>query len=162
MVRFRTLGDKPVDRNQTWQQAFINHFFWDLEDLLTKRYGINSNAQRQKYLKIFNEQFRGAVAAYDEGLLRGDTTLATAFWRNVWDIKPEIDFEKLALVVSYVRRIIHGLEHVDDETVLKVNIYFGNPKDELPVVLEAAKEGKKMLDELTIPVDEDEKEEERK
>lgn len=110
------------------------------------------NSRRQKYLKIFNEQFRGAVAAYDEGLLRGDTTLATAFWRNVFDIKPEIDFEKLAMIVSYVRRIIHGLEKVDDETVLKVNIYFGNPGDEEPVVIEAAKEGRKMLQELTEPI----------
>ena len=146
MVRLRYIDPTPADRYQTWQQHFVNHMFYDLEDMMANRYNIKSSSARNRHLKQFNEQFRGSIAAYDEGLVRGDATLAAALWRNIWDANAEVDFQKLAMMVGYVRRIISGLENVGDEVLLEAQLYFGNPADEEGIVVKLAEEGRKNLE----------------
>ena len=127
MVRLRTLEREHAS---IWQQHFVNHFFYDMENIMVEKYKITSASQRTKYLKEINEQFRGSIGAYDEALLRGDATLATALWRNIWDASDEVDFEKLALVVGFVRRVMVGLEKLGDAQVLKAKVSFGSPAEE--------------------------------
>ena len=64
-----------------WQQHFIDHFFYDAEEKMIKRYGIKRAPARTKYMKDLYHQYRGFTAAFDEGLVRGDSVLATAIWR---------------------------------------------------------------------------------
>ena len=70
-------------RVSIWQQHFIDHFFYDSEDKMVKRYGIKSAGQRGGYMKDLYHQYRGMTAAFDEGLMMGDAVLATAIWRWV-------------------------------------------------------------------------------
>lgn len=84
-------------------------------------------------------QYRGQIAAYDEGLVKSDAVLATALWRNIFDAKPDVSFTKLALVTSYVRRILAGLDKVEDETVCAARLTFGDPRNEAGVVAEESR-----------------------
>jgi cytochrome b pre-mRNA-processing protein 3 len=58
-------------RVSVWQQHFIDHFFYDSEDKMMKRYGIKSAGQRGGYMKDLYHQYRGMTAAFDEGLMNG-------------------------------------------------------------------------------------------
>lgn len=75
------------------------------------------------------------TAGFDEGLCKGDAVLAGAIWRNLFDGKPDVDVELLAIITSYVRRVLSGLDKVSDETVYAGRVEFGNPLDEKPVVM---------------------------
>lgn len=74
---------------------------------------------RNRYLKDLFLQWRGVLAAYDEGFARGDAVLGAAVWRNLWkgsEIGPdgkEMDWTKVARVVAYMRRVLAdlGKEH---------------------------------------------------
>lgn len=74
------------------------------------------------------------IAGFDEGLCKGDAVLAAAIWRNVFDAKKDVDVELLAVITSYVRRVLSGLDRVSDETVYTGRIQFGRPLDEEPHV----------------------------
>lgn len=74
------------------------------------------------------------TAGFDEGLCKGDAVLAAAIWRNLFDSKPDVDVELLAVITSYVRRVLSGLDKVSDETIYAGRIEFGNPADETPFV----------------------------
>lgn len=70
---------------------------------------------RNRYLKDLFLQWRGVLAAYDEGLARGDAVLGAAVWRNLWkgsEVGPdgkEMDWTKVARVVAYMRRVLAEL-----------------------------------------------------
>ncbi|KAK6501615.1 Protein cbp3, mitochondrial [Arthrobotrys musiformis] len=132
MVRFRNMT--PRSRAKMWQQAFINHYFFDLEAILTDRHKIVQKSARQKMLKELYEHFQYTILTYDEAFIRGDAWLATAIWQNVFLSREDMDFRKLAMVVSYVRRILSGLEKLDEETILTAQVYFGNPMEEAETV----------------------------
>ncbi|KAF3906614.1 hypothetical protein ABW20_dc0108999 [Dactylellina cionopaga] len=132
MVRFRHIS--PRARAKLWQQNLINHFFFDLEDQLLKRHKVDSSTRRQKYLKLFYGQFRYQTMSYDEAFIRGDTQMAQAIWQNLFFMREDMDFQKIAMVVSYARRILSGLDKLDEETVLNAGVYFGNPADEIDTV----------------------------
>ncbi|KAK6358340.1 Protein cbp3, mitochondrial [Orbilia blumenaviensis] len=132
MVRFRNMT--PRSRAKMWQQAFINHYFFDLEAILTDRHKITQKSKRQKMLRELYEHFQYTILSYDEAFIRGDAWLATAIWQNVFLMREDMDFRKLAMVVSYVRRILSGLEKLDEETILTAQVYFGNPMEEASTV----------------------------
>lgn len=46
------------------------------------------------------------MAAYDEGLVKGDAELAGAVWRNLFKGDEEVDWVKVAEVVAYIRRSV--------------------------------------------------------
>ncbi|KAF3171355.1 Protein cbp3, mitochondrial [Orbilia oligospora] len=132
MVRFRNMA--PRARAKMWQQAFINHYFFDLEAVLTDRHKVTNKSKRQKMLKELYEHFQYTILSYDEAFIRGDAWMAAAIWQNVFLMREDMDFRKLAMVVSYVRRILSGLEKLDEETILTAQVYFGNPLEEATTV----------------------------
>lgn len=132
VVRFRAF--EQAENVQTWQQHFVDHFFYDSEGKMIQDYKLTSGGQRKTYLKDLYAQYRGMVAGYDEGLVKGDAVLAGAVWRNVFDADPDVDVELLAIITSYVRRCVAGLDKVDDEVIHAGKIKFGLPMEEEPLV----------------------------
>lgn len=63
-----------------WQQHFIDHFFYEADELMANRYKVN-NARKTGFMKDLYEQYRGMTAGFDEGLIGSDAVLATAIWR---------------------------------------------------------------------------------
>ncbi|PYH41887.1 uncharacterized protein BP01DRAFT_359980 [Aspergillus saccharolyticus JOP 1030-1] len=105
---------------QTYSQHLIDHFSHDAEHRMDVLHGLTSRAIRNKFLKDLFIQWRGALAAYDEGVIKGDAVLGAAIWRNLWKAShtapdgEDMDWTKVALVVAYMRRVLHDLSHVNE------------------------------------------------
>ncbi|RPA92720.1 hypothetical protein L873DRAFT_1708686 [Choiromyces venosus 120613-1] len=136
IVRIRAF---EPDRVKTWQQHFVDHFFYDAEGKMIHTYKITAGGQRKTYLKDLYSQYRGMIAGYDEGLCKGDAILAAAIWRNVFNARPDVDMEVLAMITSYVRRVVHGLDKVDDQVLFSARVTFGLPNGEAGVVRKESK-----------------------
>lgn len=119
---------------QPWQQHLLDHFFYDAENKMTINHGMHARGTRNKYLKDLFVQWRGVLAAYDEGLFKGDAVLAAAVWRNIFKANEEVDVRKLAQIVSYMRRTLKGLDGVPDETIMRAQLEFGSPASEISLV----------------------------
>ena len=102
---------------------------------MTTKHGMVAGSVRGRYLKDLFVQWRGLLAGYDEGLVKGDAVLATAVWRNVFKADPEVDFRGVGQVVSYMRGVLQGLDQIDDESIASGNVVFGDPGTELEDVL---------------------------
>ncbi|TVY23413.1 Protein CBP3, mitochondrial [Lachnellula hyalina] len=126
-VRFRCF-DPSIAR--VWQQHILDHFFFDAENKMVLNHGMNARGTRNKYLKDLFIQWRGVLAAYDEGIAKDDAVLASAVWRNVFKASENVDIKRLAQIVSYMRRVLAGLDSADDETVMKAMMTFGSPESE--------------------------------
>lgn len=98
------------DSYHAWYRQLLDHFFFDCERLMDKNHDLSSKTVRQRFLKDLFVQWRGVVAAYDEGLARGDAVLASAVWRNLYKARGEVDFRRVAGVVSYIRGSLWELE----------------------------------------------------
>lgn len=85
---------------------------------------------RNAYLKDLYNQYRGVLAAYDEGLMRGDAVMAAAIWRNVFKADDNARPRDLAVVVSYVRRMAKMLESLSDDQVAAGQVTFGHPGED--------------------------------
>ncbi|CAG8399255.1 unnamed protein product [Penicillium salamii] len=119
-VRLRALPYR--DSVTTYSRHLIDHFSHEAEHRMDVYHDLGSRTIRNKYLKDLFIQWRGIIAAYDEGLAKGDAVLGAAVWRNLWkggQTGPdgeEIDWAKVAQVVVYMRRILAELakkEEVD-------------------------------------------------
>lgn len=132
---------RALDRSRVkvWQQHFIDHFFYDAEDAMLKRYAVKRAGERAGYVKDLYHQYRGMMAAFDEGLVRGDAVLATALWRNVFNASDDVDVHALALVTSHVRRCLSRLGAIGDDVVLSGRVAFGLPLEEKTVVNERSR-----------------------
>ena len=98
---------------------------------MIENHRMNTRTARNRYLKDLFIQYRGAMAAYDEGLCRGDAVLATALWRNIFAADEDLDFTGLACVVGHVRRTVSALEMIPDEDIAAGMVRFADPaKDE--------------------------------
>jgi cytochrome b pre-mRNA-processing protein 3 len=97
-------------------------------------HNMHTRGNRQKYLKDLFIQWRGLLAAYDEGLMKGDAVLAAAIWRNIFKADENVSVKSLALIVSYMRRALRGLDSVPDHSLVSGLIGFGSPAAELDVV----------------------------
>ena len=95
---------------------------------------MNARGTRNKYLKDIFIQWRGCIAAYDEGIIRGDTFLAAAIWRNVFKADGDIDFGKLALTVSYMRRFLSTLDKLSDADIIAADVELTHPREEYTLV----------------------------
>lgn len=126
-ARFRDFKDNDP---QPWQQHLLDHFFYDAENRMTVNHNIHARGTRNKYLKDLFVQWRGLLAAYDEGISKGDAVLAAAVWRNVFKGVEDVDITKLALIVSYMRRLLKGLDSVSDQDLITKVVGFGSPKSE--------------------------------
>ncbi|KAI9693559.1 MAG: Protein cbp3, mitochondrial [Bogoriella megaspora] len=135
LVRMRYF---PTDQFTNYNQHFVNHFFQDAEDRMAKYHGMVAAGVRQKHLKDLFTQWRGALTAYDEGLIRGDAVLATAVWRNIFKANIEVDVEKVAAVAGYMRRCLRMLDTINNTQIERAKIDFpGLEKDELLVKAES-------------------------
>jgi cytochrome b pre-mRNA-processing protein 3 len=96
-------------------------------------HGLTSRSIRNKFLKDLFIQWRGVLAAYDEGLIKGDAVLGAAIWRNLWKASyngpdgKEIDWEKVARVVAYMRRVTSELAKLDEGELI-TKLVSGNSK----------------------------------
>jgi cytochrome b pre-mRNA-processing protein 3 len=106
-VRLRGLDDQTSFQN--YQRYLLEHFSHAAEDKMLIFHGMAARGIRNKYLKDLFLQWRGLMAAYDEGLVKGDAELAGAVWRNLFKGSEEVDWVKVAEVVAYIRRSIQLL-----------------------------------------------------
>lgn len=113
-VRFRLF---PAAHAPSWHQHLLDHFFHNAEDRMAMYHGMAARSIRNKYLKDLYIQWRGVLAAYDEGLVKGDAVLATAIWRNVFKADQATDVRALAEVVGWMRREIKRLDKASDGEV---------------------------------------------
>ena len=102
---------------------------------MTNQHGMVAGSIRNKYLKDLFVQWRGLMAGYDEGLVKGDAALATAVWRNIFKADADVDFRGVGQVVSYMRGVLQGLERIEDEELAAGDVVFGDPGIEQDVVL---------------------------
>ncbi|KAI9641227.1 hypothetical protein NHQ30_010027 [Ciborinia camelliae] len=130
-VRLRCL---PGSESQPWQQHLLDHFFYDAENKMIINHNMHARGTRNKYLKDMFVQWRGLLAAYDEGLAKGDAVLGAAVWRNVFKANENIDIKGLATIVSYMRGTLQGLEKLTDEEVMCGRLTFGDPAGEASLV----------------------------
>lgn len=131
-VRFRMF---PKSHAPVWIQHITNHAFYAAEDRLVVWHKFNANSLRQKYLKDMFAQWRGVLLSYDEGLIKGDAMLAAAIWRNLLGSREDVDFDKLAQIVGYMRRELQRLDNATDDEVANGQWKFrGDPGEEASLV----------------------------
>ncbi|WPH03033.1 Hypothetical protein R9X50_00590700 [Acrodontium crateriforme] len=122
-VRFRRF---PKEHTTIWQQHILDHFFYAAEDRMATYHGMAARGVRNKNLKDLWLQWRGVLLSYDEGLIRGDAVLAGAVWRNLFKGRTDVELEKVAAVVGYLRRQMAYLEGLSDQQVAEGKVDFGD------------------------------------
>lgn len=75
---------------------------------------ITARGIRNRYLKDLFIQWRGVIAAYDQGMVEGDAVLGSAVWRNLFKGDEDVDWVKVGLVVGYMRRVVVELEKIKE------------------------------------------------
>lgn len=135
-IRFRCFSTQD---SQPWQQHLLDHFFYEAENKMIINHNMHASGTRSKYLKDLFIQWRGILAAYDEGLVKGDTVLAAAVWRNIFKADEEINVKRLAAIVSYMRRVARSLDAADDATLTTGAFSFVDPKEEMDFVTKKSK-----------------------
>lgn len=93
-VRLRAFDDQAQFRD--YQRYLIEHFSNAAEDKMLILHSMGARGIRNRYLKDLFIQWRGLLAAYDEGMIQGDAVLAAAVWRNLWKAKEDVDWEKVS------------------------------------------------------------------
>ncbi|KAI1128535.1 hypothetical protein F5Y10DRAFT_173944 [Nemania abortiva] len=114
---FARLRNLDRDAARSWQAQLVDHFFFDAEERMDLGHGISSRALRGRYLKDLFVQWRGIVAAYDEGIAKGDAVLASAVWRNVFKAREDVSVRDLAAIVSWIRLSLKMLDQMPDEAL---------------------------------------------
>lgn len=97
-------------------------------------HNMHARGTRNKYLKDMFVQWRGLLAAYDEGLAKGDAVLAAAVWRNVFKANEDVDIKGLATIVSYMRHTMQELEKLSDQDIMSGQLTFSDPAGEASLV----------------------------
>ncbi|KAK0711052.1 ubiquinol-cytochrome C chaperone-domain-containing protein [Lasiosphaeris hirsuta] len=122
VVRLRALEPETYT---PWQTQLVDHFFHAAEAKMEVTHYMSSAALRQRYLKDLFVQWRGLLLAYDEGLARGDATLAAAVWRNLFKAREDVDARHLAGVVAYMRHCLNEWDQMDDGRFMELLGYMG-------------------------------------
>ncbi|KAI1464961.1 ubiquinol-cytochrome C chaperone-domain-containing protein [Daldinia caldariorum] len=133
---FARLRDLEPDLARSWQRQMTDHFFYDAEERMDQTHGIRSRGLRHKYLKDLFIQWRGVIAAYDEGVVKGDAVLAAAVWRNVYKAREDVDVRALAAIVSWMRLCLKMLDQIPNEALhyRTEAVFKWRAKNELAVV----------------------------
>ncbi|RFU26666.1 hypothetical protein B7463_g9665, partial [Scytalidium lignicola] len=130
-ARFRCFSSSD---SQIWQQHLLDHFFYDAENRMVINHNMHARGTRNKYLKDLYIQWRGLLAAYDEGVVKGDAVLAAAVWRNVFKANEDVDIKGLAQIVSLMRRTLRDLDELDELDIKMSPVQFGAPEEERQTV----------------------------
>jgi cytochrome b pre-mRNA-processing protein 3 len=131
-VRLRAV--QSPEAFQTHSQHLFDHFSHNAEHRMATLHDLSSRGIRNRYLKDLFIQWRGILAAYDEGLVKGDAVLGAAVWRNIWKASStdhngkDVDWAKIATVVGYMRRILSELAEISDADLANAPQIFGVKK----------------------------------
>ncbi|KAK2013191.1 ubiquinol-cytochrome C chaperone [Colletotrichum eremochloae] len=133
IARMRCL-DRDTSRNL--QHQFIDQFFFDCERMMHLNHGMTSSALRQRYLKEIFVQWRGLIAAYDEGVVKDDRVLAAAIWRNLFKSREDADMRQVAAVVAWLRATLQDIEAapVEDLLVAPAKVFKRDVRDMFKLV----------------------------
>ena len=115
IARARTLKPEAYD---PFYKQMLDHFFQECETIMQVNHDMASAAARSSYLKDLFLQWRGVMAAYDEGVVRGDAVLASAVWRNLYKAREDVDVTKLGRVVAWMRQALCRLDKMPDNVFL--------------------------------------------
>jgi cytochrome b pre-mRNA-processing protein 3 len=127
MTRLRGIGEKEggVEVVRRYAQLLYDHFSHAAEDRMEGVHGIVSKSVRARYIKDLFTQWRGVVAAYDQGLVRGDAELGAAVWRNLWGgvgmeggEGGKVDWRGVAVVVGWMRRVVQQLSEIKSQDMV--------------------------------------------
>ncbi|KAM5449623.1 Serine carboxypeptidase 3 [Microsporum audouinii] len=124
LITVRLRGLSSPESVQTYNRYLFEHFSHEAERRMDVLHGITSRSIRISYLKDLFVQWRGVLAAYDEGLVKGDAQLGAAVWRNLFKGLPtdhngnELDWAKVANVVLYMRRSLDKMSTMNEMDVL--------------------------------------------
>ena len=110
-VRLRALDSQAAFQN--YQRYLLEHFSHAAEEKMLILHTMAARGIRNRYLKDLFIQWRGLLAAYDEGLIKGDAALAGAVWRNMFKANEEVDWVKVSAIVGYMRRAVAMLGNVE-------------------------------------------------
>jgi len=97
-------------------------------------HNIAARSVRNKYLKDLFVQWRGVLAAYDEGLAKGDAVLASAVWRNIFAGDENVDAAAVANVVSYLKKNLRDFDRIADSDIASGDISFSDAVREAALV----------------------------
>lgn len=107
----------PADHARYWHQNLLDHFFYACEDKMATNHGMVARSVRNRYLKDLFVQWRGVLAAYDEGLIKGDAVMGAAVWRNIFGGKEDVDAVKVAQVVAWLRRGMQDMGNLRNDEI---------------------------------------------
>ena len=110
-VRVRAIPSSETVLN--YNRYLLEHFSQAAEDKMTLLHTISARGIRNRYLKDLFLQWRGILAAYDEGLVKGDAVLGSAVWRNLWKGQEDVDWVKVSMVVAFMRTALVLLDRVE-------------------------------------------------
>ncbi|EGD94696.1 hypothetical protein TESG_02204 [Trichophyton tonsurans CBS 112818] len=133
LLTVRLRGLPTSEAFQVYNRYLFEHFSQAAERRMVEVHGITSRTVRVSYLKDLFVQWRGAIAAYDEGIVKGDAQLAAAVWRNLFKGLPtdhkgeELDWAKIAKVVLYMRRSLDNLAEFQTQEVIFAFIQGAGP-----------------------------------
>ncbi|ODV63774.1 Cbp3p ASCRUDRAFT_73556 [Ascoidea rubescens DSM 1968] len=125
-VRMRAM---PGKYGQNYQQKIVDRTFQDIELRLSEEMNIHSGRIRDRYLKEFDNQLRGAILSYDEAFVSDDITLAYALWRNLFNAKQDVDYLHLEALVRYIRMNLYVLSKLSDREFGFGNFTFVAPNE---------------------------------
>jgi cytochrome b pre-mRNA-processing protein 3 len=115
-VRLRAL--ESHNSFQNYQRYLLEHFSHAAEDKMIILHNMGARGIRNRYLKDLFLQWRGILAAYDEGMVNGDAALAGAVWRNLWKGDEDVDWTKVASVVAWMRGVVSVLAQMDVQALV--------------------------------------------
>ncbi|OAL75021.1 hypothetical protein A7D00_0619 [Trichophyton violaceum] len=134
LLTVRLRGLPTPEAFQVYNRYLFEHFSQAAERRMVEVHAITSRTVRVSYLKDLFVQWRGAIAAYDEGIVKGDAQLAAAVWRNLFKGLPtdhkgeELDWAKIAKVVLYMRRSLDNLAEFETQEVIFAFIQGAGPE----------------------------------
>lgn len=110
-VRMRAM---PFKYGKDYQQKLVDRFFKDIEMRLSEEMNVQSGRIIDTYLKDFNDQLKGVILSYDEGLITDDATLAALVWRNLFNGERNVDLVHVEAMVRYIRMQLYVLDKISD------------------------------------------------
>jgi len=125
LVRMR---DEENEKVPNFYQQQIVEFYWkDIEDKIMITLDTKNPLIITKYSKKYLEYYHGTLLSLDVGLVEGDSFLAEAVWRNIFNMPDDIPFENLEKLVAYIRREIYSLHTQPFSLIEQGEIKWGIP-----------------------------------
>jgi cytochrome b pre-mRNA-processing protein 3 len=109
-------GSDSSEDGRFMRNCIVEAMWTDVQSR-SKKLGSDNPSFTRKQVSILSEQFQASLIAYDEGLCFDDIVLANALWRRFLSAECD-DFQKLELLVKYVRRTSHYLDGLNRDQLL--------------------------------------------